>query len=344
MTEPLIQAHTAESFASSGVVAPDVYFDPAYGAAEVANGEGDWMSLTAFDGAWQLPLHLRTSASGTDASSPYGYAGVFADACLSQSDVRAAWNAAVVELRAREVLAVFLRQTPLLPEPFASWPGQRIVSGHPTVLVPTSDLDAAWSSLEGRCRTSLRRAEREGLSSTVCQVGEGDLRPASAFRDLYEAAMERRSASSRYFFSDEYYERLRVGLGKNLLVAMTTNTESQVVAAALFMRSGATLHYHLSGSDPTAGKYGATNQLIWAAMAWAAGQGVDRIHLGGGLGADDGLFRFKKSFGGSLMSYSAHGVVIDPHRYELAVRRRANELGRDESELAQCYFPAYKAL
>jgi hypothetical protein len=45
-----------------------------------------------------------------------------------------------------------------------------------------------------------------------------------------------------------------------------------------------------------------------------------------------------------VLSYSAHGVVIDPERYEQAVRRRADELGRDSSDIAQSsYFPAFKA-
>lgn len=344
MAEPVIRTHTAETFDSSGVVAPDVYFDPAYGAAEVANGEGDWVSLTAYDGAWQLPLHLRSSASGFDASSPYGYAGVFAEPSLSQAETDAAWRAALVELRSRGVLAMFLRQTPLLSAPFDVWPGQRIVSDHPTVLIATSDLENAWSGLEGRCRTSLRRAEREGYSSTIRPATETDLRPDSPFRHLYESAMDRRAASSRYFFSDAYYDRLASGLGDDLLLGMTTVAEGDVVAAALFMRCGATLHYHLSGSDPSAGKGGATNQLVWSAIDWSAAHGVERLHLGGGVSPDDGLFKFKKSFGGTLLGYSAHGVVIDESEYELAVRRRARELGRAESDLAQTYFPAYKAV
>lgn len=344
MAELVIDAHTTESFASSSLVAPDVYFDPAYGAAEVANGEGDWVSLTAFDGAWQLPLHLRSSASGVDASSPYGYAGVFAEPSLSPAETDAAWGAALVELRSRGVLAMFLRQTPLLSAPFDVWPGRRIVSDHPTVLIPTADVEGAWSGLEGRCRTSLRRAEREGYSSTLRPANDVDLRPGSSFRRLYEAAMDRRSASSRYFFADAYYDRLLTGLGNDLLVGMTTDSKGGVAAAALFMRCGVTLHYHLSGSDPSAGKDGATNQLIWSAIDWAAAHGVERLHLGGGVGPEDGLFKFKKSFGGTLLGYSAHGVVIDQPEYELAVRRRADELGRAKSDLEQSYFPAYRAV
>lgn len=239
---------------------------------------------------------------------------------------------------------MFLRQTPLLSAPFDVWPGRRIVSDHPTVLIATSDLEEAWSGLEGRCRTSLRRAEREGYSSTLRPANETDLGPDSQFRRLYETAMSRRSASSRYFFSDAYYDHLASGLGDDLLVGMTTDAEGEVVAAALFMRCGATLHYHLSGSDPSAGKDGATNQLIWSAIDWSAAHSVERLHLGGGVAPDDGLFKFKKSFGGTLLGYSAHGVVIDESEYELAVRRRARELGRAESDLGQAYFPAYRAV
>lgn len=338
-----IQVHSTASFAAAGPVPPDVYFAPGYGRAEEANGAGNWMSLVAYDGLWQLPIHLRSSGVGTDAVSPYGYAGVYASPRISAGDHRAAWARAKADLRERGILSVFLRQSPLFPSPFDSAPGEVVTSSHATVMIGTQDIDSAWRSMEGRSRTSVRKADRGGYVSVIRPATSDDLVPSGAFRTLYEGAMERREASERYYFTDAYYDALNDALGSDLLIGTTTDNRGCVVAAALFLRHAERLHYHLSGSKPEAGRAGATNQLLWRAIEWASEHGLLGMHLGGGVNNQDSLFKFKRSFGGEVLSFDAFGVVLDDAAYRAAVESRALELNKSVATLFETnYFPRFR--
>jgi serine/alanine adding enzyme len=338
-----MQVHSAASFRAAGLTPPDIYFAPGYGRAEEVNGAGDWFSLVAYDGLWQLPLHLRSSSDGTDAVSPYGYSGVYASTRLTAADRRAAWSGARAELAARGVLSVFLRQSPLIPSPFDAPPGELVVSEHATVVVDTKDEDSAWHAMEGRSRTSIRKAGRSEFCSEVRSATAEDLAPGSDFRNLYEAAMGRRAAAERYLFNDAYYNALRHALGSELLIGKTTDSVGRLVAAALFMRHAGLLHYHLAGSEPEAGRAGATNQLMWRAIEWASEHGVSRFHLGGGVSNRDSLFKFKRSFGGTVLSFDAFGVVLDEAGYRTAVESRAAKLSTPVSVLLESnYFPRFR--
>ena len=73
---------------------PDIYFTQAYGLAEELAGAGQWLSISSYEGRWQLPIHIRDIDGCRDAVSPYGYAGVFSHADLSQRDHEQAWTLA----------------------------------------------------------------------------------------------------------------------------------------------------------------------------------------------------------------------------------------------------------
>lgn len=321
---------------------PDVYFTEAYGRAEETRGSGEWLDLDAFDGLWRMPLHLRRADGFVDGVSPYGYSGLYIHADLTSHDRRLAWDRAVRELRERDALSVFIRQSPLVGASIDSSDFRTVVDGHQTVCVDVTDASVAWTRMEGRSRTSIRKAERLRLAVTVDRASLADVADNSPFRTLYEAAMRRRNAGESYFFPQEYYESLVLGLGENLLLASVKDEAGTLVSGALLMRHGSLLHYHLSGALPEAGRDGATNLMLWGAIQWASQHGLERFHLGGGVTNGDSLFKFKRSLGGHVLTYSAYGAVVDPVGYERAVSQRSAQLGRAVQDLDEKYFPQFR--
>jgi serine/alanine adding enzyme len=322
---------------------PDVYFEPTYGLAEQEAGAGAWETLTAFDGAFQLPFHMRSADPLPDAISPYGYSGVYADPALSSQDVSRAWSASIGCLRDLGTASLFLRQSPFFALPPLSDPAVRQGPAHTTYAVAIADPQVAWEAMEGRCRTSIRKALGSGCVGTVSDTGIGDLLEGGDFRTLYDATMQRRDASARYLFDDAYYRALHRGLGGRLLLARVAGHDGATLAAALLMRSGPRLHYHLSGSTAEGSRAGATNLMLWEAVKHGASSGAHTLHLGGGLQEGDSLSRFKRSFGGEALSFVASGVVLDEQAYTDAVRARAAQLriGVQQFESAPT-FPAYR--
>ena len=327
-----------------GVPSPDVYFTPGYGRAATVTEVGEWCLLEAFDGAWQVPLIVRTLVDGTkDAISPYGYSGVYAGPSLSQLQIQEAWTATVSSLRDLGVISVLLRHSPLVPQA-PDLPGLRpIISGHPTIVLEPVDWDSAWSGLEKRCRTKIRKALKNGYTGDVRQAETSDLVPGGSFRRLYDGTMHRVGAAPLYLFSDEYYQELRDGLGSDLLIAEVRNPMGVVASSSLLMRHADRIHGHLAGSNLDDAAMGTNNLLKWVTIEFVLDQELRQFHLGGGVGHGDSLFKFKHSFGGRELRYDVSGLVIDEDSYQTQVERRAKECDTTaEVLLTSRFFPAYR--
>jgi hypothetical protein len=328
-----------------GIASPDVYFSPGYGRAASIESDGEWVLLEALGGAWQIPMIVRTLHDGSkDAISPYGYSGVYASPLLSSAQFHDAGAATVDCLQSLGVISVLLRHSPLVPQapPF---PRQRsIISGHPTRSLELTDNETAWSGMEGRCRTSIRKATKNGYTAGVRQATDYDLAPGGDFRRIYEETMKHREAASQYFFDSNYCKELLGGLGSNLLIAEVRDRVGVVVSATLLMLHAERLHYHLSGSNLGDARMGSNNLMLWTAIQFAIGHGVREFHLGGGVGALDNLYKFKRSLGGRELEYRVTGLIIDDELYQMNTQNRAKVCEvTPETLLASNFFPAYRA-
>lgn len=340
----MIRVHPGSQL-PDGLTSPDVYFVPEYGRAAVVTDSGEWVLLESFDGAWQVPLIVRTLVDGTkDAISPYGYSGVYASPLLSQLQIQQAWSATTNCLRELGVISVLLRHSPLVPQAPYLPEHKLIVSGHPTIVLEPADTNSAWTGMEGKCRTAVRKARKNGYTGAVRQAERRDLAHGSDFRRLYEQTMQRLDAAPLYFFGDDYYTALFDGLGSNLFTAEVRDAEGAVVSSSLLMRHEGLLHYHLSGSSLDDARMGSNNLMIWTATQFASQQGIDQLHLGGGVGPGDNLYKFKRSFGGRGLTYDVSGLITDDEVYQGHVERRAKECDTTSDELlASNFFPAYRA-
>lgn len=326
---------------------PDVYFTPGYGRAAASTKLGRWQSIQWED---RVRLPYVVSASGDnvcDAISPYGYSGIYVAPACTPGDLALFWKLACERLRAEGVVAVFLRFSPLddaSRECAASLEGIRMTRRGDTVMVPVRHgADAVWTAMEGRARTAIRKAEKVGLVGDIRPAVPADLGPEAPFRNLYEETMRRVKSAPGYLFDDRYYQSLLSGLGDDLMIATVRQPDGAAVAASLVMAHRDRVHYHLSGSVTEGSRSGANNLLLWTILRWAAADGRSTVHLGGGLAYDDGLFRFKRSYGGSRTQFWTGAVVLDRSPYERLVERRAAELVISVAELQGTgYFPAYR--
>ncbi len=273
----------------------DIYHTPEYHAAHEANGDGTALCFVAEEGENLLlhPFMLR-DIPGTgwrDIETVYGYGGPLANQGAG-SFLRMASACWVEYCRRIRVVAEFIRFNPIsgnhaLYHPLATKDRETVVldlSGTP------ADLMARYSK---RHRNMIRRAEREGL---VCwQLCTGREIPP-AFIDLYSRTMARCAATEYYSFGPAYFDALRHGLGDRLLL-FGVQGGTTLSAAAIFMRYGDRLHYHLAGSDPNSPGYGDNNLLLHTAALWGQANGCRWLHLGGGRTPNpgDSLLHFKSS-------------------------------------------------
>ncbi len=330
------------------LICPGVYFTKGYGAATVVGAAPEWVNLAALDGQWQMPVILKPlETGGYEASSPYGYAGMHAGAQISSHSLSVLWGEAIEALRSRGVVSLFLRYAPFelgSVERSRGLDGLSLSHVSDTISVPTIDSASVWSGMQGRARTAVRKAERLGMMGAVEPAADENIVGGSPFRSLYEDTMHRVEAASHHFYPDAYYLMLREALRDRLQLVSVRNAEGGIVAAALLLVDDDVVHYHLSGSEPSEARNGANNLLIWTILQWSANHGYARAHLGGGTSAEDSLYKFKASFGGSILPFTVGKAIIDSARYGELVDSRAATLGANSELLtASGYFPAYRA-
>jgi serine/alanine adding enzyme len=326
---------------------PDVYHTAGYGMAAAFSRFGRW-ELLHWEDRILLPYVVTDTGRGhVDAASPYGYAGIHIASGCTERDVRSFWRIAGEHWQSAGLVSMFLRMSPLDPGSLAAAAALDDVTmtrRGDTITVPlTAGSKTVWDGMEGRARTTVRKATAGGMTAEVRVAAAPDLCPGAPFRRVYEETMGRVGCAAGYRFPDSYYDALLAGLGPNLHIAEVRAADGEVVSAALVMRHHDRAHYHLSGSMPEGAKAGANNLLLWTILEWAIEAGCTLVHLGGGLASDDSLFRFKRSFGGERSEFWTGTAVLDAGTYDKLVAARAEELGRPVDELmAQPYFPAYR--
>ncbi len=323
---------------------PDVYFAPAYGRAASIADHGEWLHVQAHDGAWRIPLIVRTLADGgRDAITPT-FSGVYASGSLTAQQVQDAWATTIEDLRRRGVISVVVRGSPHVRQATELDALRPISTDRPTIVLDLGDEASSWEGLRSSCRSRIRKAEKNGYVGEVRPAQLADLAPGGDFRRLYDLTMERIGADLLYSFGDSYYAELLDGLGPDLLLAEARDQDGAVASSCLLLRHDTRLHYHLAGSRPDDARMGSNNLMMWTAIRFAVEQGLDHFHLGAGAAGRDGVFRFKSTFGGREAAYDVSGLVVDDASYQEQVRRRAQECGVTVDALLDSgFFPAYRA-
>ena len=303
----------------------DVYFRRAYVEASALLDEGRPLFLHLPGENVGFAAILRDEPA--DVTSPYGYGGPLPLA--EGAGLGRFWERYDAWCREQGLASSFVRFHPLLGNDRDAAGVHVEKLGHTVAwrLEPGRDLLAG---MDKHHRRLVRKAEREGLSPTVTQ-GPAAL---DGFVALYDETMRRQEASPFYFFSAAYWEALaRLG---DRLVLVDVRRGEELAASVLCLAGSPWLHYHLGGASDEGRRLGASHLALLAAAGWGQERGYEALHLGGGVGGQEGsLFDYKRRFApDDLITASVGKAVHDEEAY----RRLA---GGTEIDF-DGYFPAYR--
>jgi len=323
----------------------DVYFSSGYLRLWQRNGDGRAHGAIFAEGESTVlyPFLLRDLSEAPhlgarfaglhDIQTPYGYGGPL----LAGPDTTAIerFRRSFVDwCRRQGVVSEFVRFHPLLDTHRGMAPLMTLREANTTVWCRLAgSSDERLESLGASTRRGVRKARQAGLRFSVETSDEAYER----FAELYRATMARREAADYYLFDDPHFASFRELLGdhQSLLCVRCGDT---IVAAALFMRSPAFVHYHLGGSDAAALSLRPNNLLFFEAMDWGNAAGAEALHLGGGYHPDDDLFRFKAGFSPLRARFYTGRLVHLADEYERAAAARAAAAPLTDT----AYFPAYR--
>ncbi len=201
-----------------------------------------------------------------------------------------------------------------------------------------SDSDFWSRSFNDTCRSSIRRAHREGV-----RVFEG--RTAADVREfhrIYTMTMERHNANARYFFPFEYFWSYCEELPENAFFLLAEH-QNRVIAAKLYLYDNDEMYDFLGGMDINYQNLRASHAVIYAAIQWGQRQGKRRLILGGGHRPNDGVYQFKASFSPLRVPFSIYRHISRPALYADLCQAWTEYYGCALPHDAD-YFPAYRML
>jgi hypothetical protein len=335
---------------------PDVYYRPGYALANEVVDHGKAIALHLTDGNIEvlIPLLLRALSDlpfaagrpGFDAVTPYGYGGLVLLSERRQpsdSDVHALLNALQHWCTECSVISCHIRLHPLLEQ--TQWLDATRFQDHAASLcfrALTTGIDLSkWDSANQRiAEMNENRRSRLNFARRHLRVlwGGCGIPMAEAlrlFRQVYEHRMRQVHASFFYYFPEEYYTTL--GERTNLGVALAWLGE-ELVGGQLFLADRQFAHYHLGGANEKGLKFNCSTLLINAGAEWAREHGCRLLHLGGG---GDGVFGYKRSYGGPIFRYHTLDMIPDKSAYKNLVETRLQCKALPPPR--QDFFPEYRA-
>ncbi len=171
----------------------------------------------------------------------------------------------------------------------ASTPAAMKYYGHRLNL--TIGIDELFARFQSSVRRAIRKGEKTGLTVEVTNSRQGVI----DFYRLHVRTRTRHGAPPQplSFFLNIHEEIINADLGFVILAKSGT----RLVAGAVFFHTGKAALYKFGASDERAQEFRGNNLVMWEGIKRLVRNGLKTLHLGRTSLDDDGLRRFKLSWG-----------------------------------------------
>jgi Acetyltransferase (GNAT) domain len=274
-----------------------------------------------------------------DAISPYGYGGPYG---TPRSEQSALWVDLHHWLSERGVVSFFGRLA--IGESPAQLPGNSaVISDSENVIVNLRrSTEEQWRVYDHKVRKNVNKALRSGLTSEI----RGTFSDVSEFTSHYHSTMDRRNASQRYYFDESFFRTIADEMADNHIVAEVRDPLGTLVSAELVLASDNYLYSFLGGTSSEAFLLRPNDLLKHTVIEYGRESGLRGYVLGGGLGRDDGIFRYKRPFDpAGCVLFRRLAMICDDAAYSQLVEHRlaaSCEAAVDDTP-DPAFFPAYRA-
>lgn len=257
-----------------------------------------------------------------DWNTPYGYGGPVANKeRLSFIEQQQFYEELFELAKSRNVVSQFVRFHPLLQNQDVCFDVIENKYVKDTIYINLETEDDLMLQMDSKNRNLIRKAMKNNVH-IVHDKGNN----LQEFIDIYEETMKRDNARSFYYFPKEYYKFLINNLSEQTEFFYAIK-DGEIIASSIFFYTQSSIHYHLSGSSFEGRKFAPTNLLLYEAANWGRLLGCKQMHLGGGVGIEDGLFHFKKQFNknGRIPFYIGRNIFLPKEYNELLELRKKLE-------------------
>ncbi|MCI9361178.1 MAG: GNAT family N-acetyltransferase [Hungatella sp.] len=262
-----------------------------------------------------------------DLITPYGYGGFWGN--ISDWDrLNETYTAYCME---NHNICEFVRFD-LFNDYYAHYDGEVETRMHNVVRSLEMPLDEMWMDFRQKVRKNIKKANTYNLDIII----ESTDAHLEDFLRIYYSTMDRTDAESKYYFSRQFYRD--INKMKNNVMYFHVVYKGKIISTELVIYGNRNAYSYLGGTDREYFDMRPNDFLKYEIIKWAKGMGLKNFVLGGGYGADDGIFRYKLCLApnGEYDFYIGR-KIFDKESYDKLVGLRADE-GLNEK-----FFPLYRS-
>lgn len=261
-----------------------------------------------------------------DLITPYGYGG-FLGTISDYDSLNVAYRKYCLNNR---YVCEFVRFE-LFSDYYKNYDGERESRTHNVVRNLESPMDEIWMDFKQKVRKNVKRANIYGLKIIVDESGAY----MEDFLRIYYGTMKRSEAEEQFYFKKPFFEEM---MSMENAVMFHVQYEKKIISTELVIYGDENCYSYLGGTNSEYFYTRANDFLKFEIIKWAKGRGLKNFVLGGGYGADDGIFQYK-------MNLAPHGIkdfyigkkIFDKNVYDMLCGMRGNVMLKDT------YFPKYRS-
>nr|WP_245204247.1 GNAT family N-acetyltransferase [Ammoniphilus resinae] len=187
---------------------------------------------------------------------------------------------------------------------------------------------------EHKVRKSIKKATKTGLEIEIDSKGSR----LDDFLKMYYGTMDRSNAKENFYFKEDFFQIINEMT--NQYVYFHVLYEGQVISTELVIYGTENCYSFLGGTNREFFHLNANSLLKFEIIKWAKEKGLKRFILGGGYGADDGIYKYKKSFApNGVYDFYVGKKIFDREKYNELVKIRSKE---EEFNPGTSFFPLYR--
>ena len=261
-----------------------------------------------------------------DLITPYGYGG-FIGSIKEYDTLNKIYESYCMD---NSYICEFVRFE-LFSDYYNNYCGETESRTHNVVRNLEDDINTIWMDFRQKVRKNVKRANTYGLKIIVDEEGVR----IDDFLRIYYGTMDRSDAETQFYFKKSFFEEL---MSMENAVMFHVCFEDKIISSEIVLYGEENCYSYLGGTDSDYFYTRANDFLKFEIIKWAKEKELKNFVLGGGYGADDGIFQYK-------MNLAPHGITdfyIGRKIFDIDTYEKLCDL-RNKETLDDTFFPKYRS-
>ena len=265
-----------------------------------------------------------------DIITPYGYGGFWGNI----SDYKAL-NVAYNEYCYKKKYVCEFVRFELFGNYYKYYDGEIETRTHNVIRNLDMDVDEIWMDFKQKVRKNVKRAQKNNLKIIIEDKGSY----LQDFLNIYYSTMDRSSADDEYYFSQKFYQTIN-SINDNIMYFHVIY-EEKIISTELVIYGSENCYSFLGGTNKEYFDLRPNDFLKYEIIKWAKAKGLKNFVLGGGYGADDGIFQYKTCLApNGIVDFYIGRKIFNTDSYNKLVEIRKK---KNPDCINSLFFPKYRA-